>query len=132
MQIKAFTKDQLEIYFRWYNFYHKKGFPNSVRCNNIIAVWSDEQQAFGAGIMVQPIQNSVCCIFSFLTRNPFCDREFSSEAVDFLVQNLGSFAKSMGYATFVSMIGEQAAKARFKKNGVKEVETGLSMFYGEC
>lgn len=130
MQIVALKKFQLGLYFDWYKFWHRKGFPMAMRCENIIAVEKDGE--LGAAIMVQAVQNSACCIFSVLVRNPYCDRDFSSEAVDFLIQNLGSFAKSMGYVTFVSLVGDEHAKARYQKNGIAESPEVLTLFSGVC
>lgn len=129
MQIKFLTPEEHLDYYKWYEFYNES-FPTILGGELIIAVEKDG--VLGAGIIVQPIIRGTSCIFSFITRNPFCDRKFSSAAVDFMIQNLGSIAKEIGYSSFVSMIGEEPAKARFRKNGIKESKGSLTLFWGEC
>jgi hypothetical protein len=129
MQLVILNDDESQEYFKWYEFYNDH-FPEILGGNKFLAV--SRAGVLGAGIIVQPIVGGNSCIFSFITRNPFCDRKFSSEAVDFLIQNLGYIAKGLGYAYFISMIGEEPAKARFRKNGVKESKGLLTLFWGEC
>lgn len=129
MVIRLLTKVEHEDFFKWYSFYHDK-FPEPLLCDTIVAV--EEKDVLGAGIMVQPIMGGAFCMFSFITRNPFCDRKFSSNSVDFLIKNLGTIAKTFGYRNFVSMIGEEPAKNRFRKNGIRESKGSLTLFWGEC
>lgn len=129
MQIRLMTEAEREEYFKWYKFYHTH-FPDFLLCENIATVEKDG--VLGAAIMVYPIMDSKLCIFSFVARNPFCDKVFSSNAVDYLIKNLGTITKSLGYEAFISVIGEAPAKARFRKNGIKEFKESMTTFFGEC
>lgn len=129
MTIRPLTKVEHEEYFKWYGFYHDK-FPGLLKCETIVGV--EENGVLGCGIMVQPILGGNYCMFSFITRNPFCDRKFSSDSVDFLIQHLSQLAAINGFNAFVSMVGEEPAKARFRKNKIKESKGSLTLFWGEC
>jgi cobalamin synthase len=124
------TDEEREEYYKWYSFYHKDGFPKPLMCDTILVAY--EGDVMGAAITVQPIIDAVYCMFSFITRNPFCDREFSSRAVDELIKYLPHAGKLIGYTNYISMIGEEPAKKRFRKNGVKESNGSLTLFWGEC
>ena len=128
--IRKLTADDNECYFRWFEFWHHGQRPERYHCEEIAVVELDG--IFYSGIMVQRIPNSVCCIFTSICRNPFAEnKDLSSEAVDFLIKQLPSLAKKLGYTYFVSLVGEESAKARYRKNGVKEYPTPLTMFYGD-
>lgn len=129
MIIRKLDKLNNECYFRWYEFWHKNQRPVVVRAEEIAVV--EQDGVYGAGIMVQRIPDSSCVMFSFITRNPFCDREFSDQAVDFLIKNLPGLAKKLGYEYFVSLVGEESAKARYIKCGMSLSDKPLSMFWGK-
>ena len=129
MQIRLMSEVEQKQYFEWYRFYHTH-FPDFLMCNTIATV--EEDGILGAAIMVYPMIGSKLCLYSFVARNPFCDKKFSSDAVDFLIKNLESLTKSIGYDAFISIIGEAPAKARFRKNHVKEFNESMTTFFGVC
>jgi len=123
------TEAEREEYFKWYKFYHTH-FPDFLLCENIATVEKDG--VLGAAIMVYPIVGSKLCMYLFITRNPFCDKVFSSYAVDYLVSNLKGLTKSLGYDAFVSVMSEAPAIARFEKLGVLKFPKPMTTFFGEC
>jgi hypothetical protein len=123
------TEAEREEYFKWYCHYHTH-FPNFLLCENIATVEKDG--VLWAEIMVYPILGSKLCMFLFITRNPFCDKVFSSDAVDYLVNNLKSVTKSLGYDAFVSVMDEVPAIKRFEKSGALKFPKPMTVFFGEC
>ena len=128
MYLRKLTQYSNEMFFRWYEWHHRKGFDSALRTEDVIVV--EQDGIFGAGIMLYAVADSPFCIFMHITRNPFCDREFSDKAVDFLIRHLGPLAKAEGYEYFVSAVGDPLAKERYRKNNVKELIENNTIFYG--
>ena len=130
MTIRLLNDLERDEYFKWYLYFHKNGFPSILESTEILGV--EEKGVLGCGIMVNQMPFANYCLFTFLCRNPYCDRSFGSKSVDFLINGLGKYAKDSGFSYFASMIGEETAKARFRKNGVSESKGTLNLFWGEC
>lgn len=128
MTIKLFNDEEKIEFRKWFNFF-TKGVPEIFSSNFIVGIEKDG--TLGCGIMVQPILHTEVCMFNFLTRNPYCDKTISSESVDFLIEKLPIIAKDLGYKRFVSLVGEEPAKLRYRKKGVKESKKALTLFWGE-
>lgn len=126
MKIRFLEPSELLEYQRWYLFFHKRNFPKSFYSESVLC--AEENGVLGAAIMYQPVQKAPFCLFTYLTRNPYCDRNLSSRAVDFLIQNLGSVARENGFTHFASLIGEESAKNRFRKNGIQD-DVDLTLFW---
>lgn len=130
MTIRKLTAIDNECYFRWYEFSRKGNRPVVMRQEEIAVVEKDG--LFGAGVMVARVPDSSCCAFTAICRNPFVDREFSSEAVDFLIKHYGAIAKKLGYTHWVSVVEDDLARARYRKCGAKEFKNPCTLFWGEA
>jgi hypothetical protein len=88
----------------------------------------EENGVFYAGICLYRV-DAKFCIFDFLTKNPDTPLRKTSEAIDFLIQNLSSVSQMLGYTFFLTFSEGSAASKRYLKNGL--THTGnLNAFMG--
>lgn len=125
--LKMLNEQEMQQYNEWYEKLNFRAIPASFKCDNIVG--AEIEGVIAAGITLNMIINCNACLFTYVTKNPYIDKQVSSEAIDFLLQNLGFIAGNAGYPYFASVVGEPAAVKRYEKNGIKN-DGQLALFWG--
>lgn len=132
MRLRLLRKDEHGQFLDWYKYMNRRAFSNALMSDFIVAVEDEETKELGCAVLVNPLQGAKYCYFTFLTRNPFNkDSAFVNQSIDYLINNFGFIAKDFGYDVFISTVGDNKAKDRYIKNGLKE-SSRLTMFWGEA
>lgn len=132
MKLRMLRKDEKHLFLEWYKYMNRRDFSEALISDYIVAVESQKSGELGCAVMVNPLQGAKYCYFTFLTRNPFNkDRDFVNHSIDYLISNFGYIAKDFGYEVFLSTVGDNKAKDRYVKSGLKE-SSRLTLFWGEA
>ena len=125
--LKLLNEQEFVAYNEWYEKLNSRPIPKSFKCTNVVG--AEIEGVLAAAITLNMVIDCNACLFTYVTKNPYIDKQISSEAIDFLLQNLGFIAGNAGYAYYASIVGEPAAVKRYDKNGIKN-DGQLTLFWG--
>lgn len=129
MRIRLYKaeKDLADLEAWWAKFNQPPPIPEMLPTTGLV-VESDDGVKLAAGWIIETSMQTA--LFEWITRNPEISKEQAGEALDFLVTNMKTIAKNLGYKLYMTFLINKSLKQRFKNHGALAGDANLQSFIG--